>query len=313
MDLVVAAKREIARGVVQFTLRHPLGDALPAYTAGAHITVQTPAGLRRNYSLCGDPSLSSEYTIAVKLDAAGRGGSRSMGADVHAGSALRVGEPRNDFALATSMRRAILVAGGIGITPIYAMAQELHAQEVPFKLIYCSRDRACAAYADALEAADFASAITLHHDNGYPALAFDFWPVFEKPQAHTHVYCCGPQALMDAVQDMTGHWAPGSVHFESFGAGAVAAEPNEAFTVRLAQSGAQVQVSAEQTLLQALRAAGHTVASSCESGTCGSCKTRLVGGTAQHRDMVLMDDEKHSQIMVCVSRAAAGQELVLDL
>ena len=313
VSLAVSQKRAVAQGIVLFELRHPEGDALPAFTAGSHLTVVTPSGVRRNYSLCGNPADTRAYAIAVKRDAGGRGGSISMADDLQQGDTIQVSAPRNNFELAPRARSFIFVAGGIGITPVYAMMKHLHGSgDAPFKLYYCTRDAEGTAFMDELTQADYASAVKLHHDHGDPGKAFDFWPVFEKPQAGVHVYCCGPRGLMDAVQDMTGHWPPGSVHFESFGVDGRAFAENRPFSVRLARSGTQVEVGASQTLLEALRASGCQVTSSCESGTCGSCRTRLLSGVAEHRDMVLQDDEKQDQIMVCVSRSA-GTELVLDL
>jgi len=181
----------------------------------------------------------------------------------------------------------------------------------PFELVYWTRDAEHTAFIDALHGPEFAGRVRLHHDHGEAALAFDFWPLLEKPTG-AHVYCCGPRGLMDAVADMSGHWPSGSVHFESFGVAAPTQADNSAFRVRLQRSGAVVAVAANQSILDALRANGHLVPSSCESGTCGSCRTRLVAGEAEHRDFVLGEDEQASEIMVCVSRARSA-ELVLDL
>jgi phthalate 4,5-dioxygenase reductase subunit len=153
----------------------------------------------------------------------------------------------------------------------------------------------------------------LHHDEGDPANAYDLWPVLERPVAGTHVYCCGPRGLMDAVRDMTGHWSDSAIHFESFGVGdASMFEPNQPFTIKLAKSGDVIDVGVKQTALEALRAHGCSVASSCEAGSCGSCRTHYMSGDVEHRDLVLGEDDKDTQIMVCVSRARGG-ELVLDL
>ena len=206
----------------------------------------------------------------------------------------------------------VFVADEEGITPILTMMRSLKAQgSHQFKLIYCTRDAKTTPYLAELKGAEFGSHITLHHDDGDSNNAFDFWPLFETP-TKAHVVCYGAQSLMDAVADMTGHWPTGAIHFESSGADTTAYAANTSFTVRLHQSGLIIPVSAEQSILQALRAAGQQVTSSCESGTCGSCRTGLLGGQAEHRDMVLTDDERTRNIMVCVSRALSS-ELVLDL
>ena len=311
--LHVTRKTALARDIWGFELRHPQGDALPAFTAGAHLTVQVPGGGRRNYSLCGDPADTSAYQIAVKRDAGGRGGSIAMADAVLEGSLLHVSAPRNNFPLHERAGSHLFIAGGIGITPILSMVRHLIASgQDSFQLIYCSRDAAHTAFADVLSAPELASRVRIHHDGGDPAQAFDFWPLFETPAKGVHVYCCGPRPLMDAVADMSGHWPSGSIHFESFGVDAAAFAANTAFQVRLQRSGLLVPVAADQTILEALRACGQQVPSSCESGTCGSCRTGLLGGEAEHRDMVLNEDEQASQIMVCVSRARSA-ELVLDL
>jgi phthalate 4,5-dioxygenase reductase subunit len=152
----------------------------------------------------------------------------------------------------------------------------------------------------------------VHHDFGDFDNAYDFWPVFEKPGSGTHVYCCGPRALMDGVRDMTGHWPQGSVHFESFGVGQALLADNKPFKVKLERSGQMFEIPKDRSILEILRDNGIHAPSSCESGTCGSCRTTLCAGDAEHRDMVLTDDEKSAQIMICVSRAK-GEELVLDL
>ena len=206
----------------------------------------------------------------------------------------------------------VFVAGDSGITPILAMMRNLKLQgHLQFKLIYCTRDPASTAFFDELTGSEFAPHVTLHHDHGDSNNAFDFWPVFETP-TKAQVYCYGSRELMDAVADMTGHWPSGAIHFENSGVDARTYAANTAFTVRLNKSGLTVPVSADQTILQALRASGQQVSSSCESGNCGSCRTGLLAGVAEHRDSVLSEDEQASNIMVCVSRAMSN-ELVLDL
>ena len=308
----VVRKVELAGGIHLFELHDAQGNALPAFTAGAHLTVEVPGGVRRNYSLCSAPSEAKFYQIAVKRDAAGRGGSISMADDVHEGDLLGISAPRNNFALHPRAEKFLFIAGGIGITPILSMMRHLKMQgHHDFKLIYCTRDAPSTAFLPELTAPEFSQHVQLYHDHGDINNAFDFWPVFETP-TKAHVYCCGPRGLMDAVADMSGHWPSGSVHFESFGVDASTYAANTAFTVRLQKTGITIGVSSEQTILQALRGAGLRVPSSCESGTCGSCRTPLLAGQAEHRDMVLTDDEKATQIMVCVSRAKSS-ELVLDL
>jgi phthalate 4,5-dioxygenase reductase subunit len=308
----VARKADLAGGIYLFELHDTQGKALPPFTAGAHLTVEVPCGVRRNYSLCSAPSEAKFYQIAVKRDASGRGGSISMADDVHEDDLLAISAPRNNFELHPRAEKFLFIAGGIGITPILSMMRYLKAQgNDDFKLIYCTRDAQSTAFLPELTLPEFSQHVQLHHDQGDINNALDFWPVFETP-TKAHVYCCGPKGLMESVADMSGHWPSGSVHFESFGVDASAYAANTAFTVHLQKTGTSLVVAADQTILQALRGAGLRVTSSCESGTCGSCKTRLIAGEVEHRDMVLSEDEKADHIMVCVSRAKSP-ELVLDL
>jgi phthalate 4,5-dioxygenase reductase subunit len=311
MPLRVARKVVVARDITYFELRDPSGAALPPYTPGAHLTVELPGGARRNYSLCGDCADQSVYPIAVKRDAAGRGGSMTMTDQVEEGDLLQVSAPRNNFELHPRASSFLFIAGGIGITPILSMMRYLRRMgSKPFRLIYITRDAEGSAFLEALQG-EFAEHVQVHHTREGTPQPLDLWPVFENPTAE-HVYCCGPRPLMDAVADMSGHWPTGNIHFESFGVDAAVNATNTAFDVRLARSGAKVHVEAEESLLDALRRCGVRVASSCESGTCGTCRTGLLEGEAEHRDMVLLEEERPHQIMVCVSRAVSA-ELVLDL
>lgn len=310
--LRVTRKQSIATDITLFELAPPEGQELPAFTAGAHITVQTPSGVRRSYSLCGDPEQTATWQIAVKRDAKGRGGSQSMVDNVQAGDLLPTLPWANLFELNETAASYIFVAGGIGITPILSMMRRLISQgRTDFKLYYCTRDAAGTAFMDELNEPELAGKVKIHHDHGDPAKALDLWPVFERP-SNAHVYCCGPQGLMDSVRDMTGHWPSERIHFESFGVAQTGFTENKTFDVVLQKSGMRMTVPPEQSILEALRACGHVVSSSCESGTCGSCRTGLIAGEVEHRDMVLNPDEHTHQIMVCVSRAKST-ELVLDL
>ena len=312
-EVQVVHKTRVAKDIWRFDLQHADASPLPPFTAGSHLTVQVPGGARRNYSLCSDPADIGTYQIAVKRDAQGRGGSVAMADGVNEGDRLMISAPRNNFELHPRAADSLFIAGGIGITPILSMMRQLKHQGHPFKLIYCTRDPENTAFLEELSAPEFAAQVRLHHDQGDIGNALDLWPLFEKP-GNAHVYCCGPRGLMDAVADMSGHWPNGAIHFESFGVDASAFAANTAFTVHLQKAGIDLPVAAGQSILEALRVHGVQVPSSCESGTCGSCRTGLLGGAAEHRDMVLSDGEKESQsqIMVCISRATSPQ-LVLDL
>jgi len=311
MALRVARTEEVAAGIHLFELRHADGAELPAFTAGAHLTVKSPNGSLRKYSLCNDPAERARYVIAVKRDPAGRGGSVDLVDRTRVGDTLDVSAPHNAFDLAEKAASFILVAGGIGITPLIAMARHLNGEGRRYKLYYLTRSPQHTAFRDELLGEDFKGKVVIHHDGGDIANAFDLWPILEKPSA-AHVYCCGPRPLLEAVRDMTGHWPPAAIHFESFiDAGAAARPEDRPFTVVLAKSGDRVEVPPGVSILDAMRSRGHEAPSSCESGTCGTCRTRLLSGEADHRDLVLMDDEKASQIMICVSRGRSA-EIVIE-
>ena len=216
--------------------------------------------------------------------------------------------PGNEFPLKEASKY-LLIAGGIGITPIYSMAQKLDEDGKDFSIIYCTRSPEETAYRAELEEA-FGRRVRFHHDGGDPDKAYDFWDHFAEPKP-MHVYCCGPKPLMDAVKDISGHWPEGRVNFEDFKPVEVTRADDVAFAVELAKSGRTITVPADRSILEALRDAGIDTPSSCESGTCGTCKTHLIAGDVDHRDMVLMDEEKGDTIMICVSRAR-GDELVLE-
>ncbi|MGK7868132.1 PDR/VanB family oxidoreductase [Falsiroseomonas sp. E2-1-a20] len=298
-----------AQGIQLFELRDPDGAELPPFTAGAHLSVRVPGGALRNYSLCNDCVERDRYVIAVKRDAAGRGGSVSLVDGVVQGAVLEVSQPRNLFELDARAPSYIFVAGGIGITPILSMVHAARRAGKPFRLFYLTRNAAGTAFhAELSGAAD----IILHHDEGVPENAYDLWPVFEEP-TRAHIYCCGPRPLMDAVRDMTGHWPDKAVHFEDFGSDRVRPRADDTpFQIQLGRDGAVLEVPVGVTILEVLRAHGRTAPSSCESGTCGTCRTGYLAGEVDHRDLVLTPAERRRALMVCVSRARSGT-LVLDL
>lgn len=311
LTTVVVTRAELAAEDIRlFELCAPSGGDLPEFTAGAHISIKTPDGLERKYSLCNDPAERGSYVIAVKREAAGRGGSISMFDRVKAGDQLKITAPRNDFPLVPSPAGYTLIAGGIGITPILAMARHLKATGGRFKLYYLTRSRSVTPFHAELSAPQFRGIVTIHHDDGDPDKALDLWPILEKPRGH--LYCCGPRGLMQAVRDMTGHWSSAAVHFEAFQEPEKSAVDDRPFKVTIKSTGASFDVPAGTSILEVLRSAGHNVAFSCESGTCGSCKTKLAAGDVDHRDLVLTDQEKPSHIMICVSRARTG-DLVIDI
>ncbi len=311
MPLRVESIERAAEGIVLFELRKPDGSDLPEFTPGSHVSVRAPNGLVRKYSLCNDPAERDRYVIGVRREANGRGGSVSLIDDSKAGDELLVSAPRNDFKLVKSPAGYIFIAGGIGITPIMSMIRHLKSTGAGrFKLYYLTRGPEVTAFREELSGPEFRGQVTIHHDGGDPGRAFDLWPVLEMPKGQ-HVYCCGPRPLMEAVRDMTGHWSSSAVHFEAFNEPPRITAEDKPFRVRLARSGDVIEVPVGVTILETLRAHGVQVPSSCESGTCDTCRTKLLEGEADHRDLVLAEHERDDFIMVCVSRARS-EEIVID-
>ena len=311
LSVRVQRAEKIAADIHLFELRDPSSAPLPEWTAGSHLSVRSPNGSLRKYSLCNDPAERDRYVIAVKRDPNGRGGSVDLVDHTRAGDTVEITAPHNAFDLAPKAPSFIFIAGGIGITPIMSMCRVLNAEGRRYKLYYLTRSPEHTAFADELAGDDFRGKVVVHHDGGIPANSYDLWPVLEKPTT-AHVYCCGPRPLLEAVRDMTGHWSKAAIHFESFiDAGAAARPDDKPFTVVLKRSGDRVEVAPGKSILEAMRACGHDAPSSCESGTCGTCRTALLEGEADHRDLVLMDDEKDTQIMLCVSRARTP-EIAID-
>jgi phthalate 4,5-dioxygenase reductase subunit len=304
MALRVTRAEKIADGIHLFELRDKDGRDLPEFTAGAHIKLRVPNGLIRKYSLCSDPAERSHYQIAVKRETNGKGGSISLIDDAKVGDELPTSAPINDFPLPQRATQFVFIAGGIGITPFMAMIKQLaQAEGTKFKLYYCTRSPESTAFLEELSAPEMRGKVTIHHDNGDPANSLDLWPAVEERKNREHIYCCGPRALMDAVRDMTGHWSSAAVHFEAFSDADTHKPDDTPFKVKLAKSGDVIDVAAGQTIIEAMRDKGHDAPTSCESGTCGTCRTKLLAGEADHRDLVLTEGERGNTIMICVSRA----------
>ncbi|MFM0502060.1 PDR/VanB family oxidoreductase [Paraburkholderia caffeinilytica] len=311
MLLNVTGKTALADGIYQFEFRSPDGKPLPPFTAGAHVLIETPSGIGRRYSLCNAPSERDRYVVAVKLDPGSRGGSVSMINDVKVGMRIRVSVPENYFALTDDASDYLLVAGGIGITPIHAMMAELDARAARYRLVYCTRSPETTAFLAELSSLP-SSRVQIHHDYGNSDQSLDFAKLLATREGNTHLYCCGPRPLMQAVRNNASGWPSLAVHFEDFGTSVSNGEASSGFTVTLQRSGIRVNVAAGQSILEAVREAGVETPSSCEAGTCGACRTTLCSGEADHRDFVLDDDEHDRAIMICVSRAKSD-ELVIDL
>ena len=311
----VAKKTLEATDVCSFELLASEGQALPAFSAGSHIDVHVGAGLTRQYSLCNDPAESHRYLIAVLRDAKSRGGSKAMH-ELQVGDVLMISAPRNHFPLAHGAKRSLLLAGGIGVTPILCMAERLAVVGADFEMHYCTRSRDRAAFSDRIGVASFASQVHFHFDDGDETQRLHLAALLGTRKPGTHLYVCGPKGFMDAVLNAarSAGWPEDHLHYEFFAAQVVKSERHGPFEVKLASSGKVVVVPKDKTVVQALADAGIEVQTACEQGVCGTCLTRVLEGEPDHRDMYLTPAEQatNAQFLPCCSRSRTPR-LVLDL
>lgn len=318
LSVRVARKQIEAEDIRTFELVAEAGTTLPGFAAGAHVDVHLPGGMTRQYSLCNDPAEQHRYLIGVLRDPASRGGSRALHDEVRVGDPLRISAPKNHFPLAHDARRHLLLAGGIGITPILCMAERLANVGADFEMHYCARSRARTAFYDRIARSGFAARTSFHFDDGPPEQKLDLAALLAAPGAGVHLYVCGPGGFMNAVLDTArgGGWPEAQLHYEFFAAPAPAHDPtaDTGFEVQLASSGMIVPVRGDQTVVQALAAAGIEVPVACEQGVCGTCLTRVLEGVPEHRDSYLTPEERaaNDQFTPCCSRTRTPR-LVLDL
>lgn len=312
--LRVQAIRWQAQGICSYELVDPEGQALEPFEAGAHVDVHLPGGLVRSYSLAGDPSDTSHWLLGVLLEAKSQGGSSALHHKVRVGDVLEVSPARNAFPMARQARHSILLAGGIGITPLKAMAHTLQAAGASFELHYCARGPRHVAFMKELQALVPPHQLHVHFDDGEPSKGLDIANLLKVAAPDTHVYYCGPSGFMTACAQASAHWPQEAVHCEHFKAPEVKPLdlPDGAFEVHLVKSGQTIQVGPDQTIVRAIELTGRRVPTSCLSGLCGACKVEYVAGEVDHRDYILNDEEKTHCLTVCVSRAK-GQTLSLNL
>lgn len=316
IDVKVAKRTVEARDIVSVELVAADGSGLPPFSAGSHIDVELPNGLVRQYSLCNNSTETHRYQLGVLLDPESRGGSKSVHFDLAEGSAIRISEPRNHFALVPA-GKSILFAGGIGVTPILCMAERLAASGACFEMHYCARSRERTAFVDRLSVSSFSDRVHLHFDDEEAEQRLNTKAVLASPSEDTHLYVCGPKGFMDHVMGTAREamWPESHIHFEYFAGQVQALSGTEGgFQIRIASSGRVIPVAADQSVLAALNAHGVEVPVSCEQGVCGTCVTRVLEGEPDHRDMYFTEAEKakNDQMTVCCSRSKSPL-LVLDL
>lgn len=315
LDVVVLSKHYETASICAFELVDPEGRDLPAFTAGAHVDVQLGPGLVRSYSLCNSPGERHRYCIGVLRERESRGGSRMLVESVQQGARLRISAPRNHFELAGGSGRSLLLAGGIGVTPLLAMAETLHRGGNDFQLHYCARSTSQMAFRDRLANAPYSPSVFLHFDD-QPATVLDAGVLLAGPRPIDHLYICGPGGFLEHVRQVAARcgWSTTQVHFEYFAATVEHRQDDAGFDVVLARTARTVHVAPTQTVAAALIEAGVELPMSCEQGVCGTCIVPLLEGDADHRDHYMTNAERESGKLFapCVSRCRSAR-LVLDL
>jgi ferredoxin-NADP reductase len=310
----VVAIETVARDTKIFTFRRAEGGALPPYEPGAHIDLHLPNGLVRQFSLAVPASDPESYVVGVKRDENSRGGSRYLIDEMRVGQQIRISAPRNTFPLVEDAEHVTLFAGGIGITPIWCMVQELAARKRSWKLYYACRSRSDMAFLEALEQFG-AQAVHLHFDDEAGGKVLDIAAAIAAAPANAHLYCCGPNAMLKAFEAAICARPRHCVHVEYF-----APKEEESsgklggFWVELARSGEEYFIPEGKKILEVLYEAGADVDYSCELGICGACETRVISGIPEHHDSVLSEEEQaeNTRVMICCA-GCKTERLVLDM
>ena len=311
IEVRLAAIRYAARDTNIFEFRRPDDKPLPAYAPGAHVDMHLPSGHLRNYSLIVARPDPGVYTFAIKRDPASRGGSRYIHDELHVGRTLKISAPRNNFPLNEDARDTILLAGGIGITPIWCMVQRLAELKRSWKLHYGCRSRADMAFLAELEGLGGAA---FHFDDEAGGV-LDVAGIVGAAPKDAHLYCCGPTPMLNAFEAATRGWPREQIHIEYF---TPRQEPANAkkggFTVELARSGQEFFIPEGRTILEVLLDEGVDVDYSCELGICGACEQRIISGTPEHHDSILTEEEQaeNRRVMICCA-GCKTERLVLDL
>lgn len=304
-----------ACGVLLLELRHPDGAVLPAFEPGAHLEIALPNGLIRHYSITNDSLERERYVVGVGRAPDSRGGSQFVHQALRCGMTLKTSAPRNNFRLDPDAESFLFVAGGIGITPIMAMVRWCRANHRRWRLVYAARSAQRAAFYETLRT--YGDAVRFHFDTQCGGAPLNVGQVMADVQDGEHVYCCGPGALMDAVQTHGNQLPPARLHFERFSAPAPSPEKEAlagAFDVELRQRGLIFHVPPDQSILEVLESQGIRIPFSCREGLCRTCETAVCEGEIEHNDYVLSQEERDAgnTMCICVSRARS-KRLVLDL
>ena len=314
IDVRVAHRYRVAEDIICLELTPLSSPALPAFQPGAHIDIHLASGAIRPYSLCGDPKSTDRYRLAILLDAAGRGGSREVHESLLEGSTLKIGMPRNAFPLVEGAAHSVLIAGGIGVTPLLAMAMSLRDSGLSFEFHYVTRSKSRAAFVNELIDCCGLPRFRLYSRDAQGGIGFSASSVIPPPEDGTHLYVCGPQRLIASVVATAKEkgWNDAHIHLEVFAPSTP--RTGAAFRVVANRSNKSIDIGPEQTIADALLDAGIDVPLSCEAGICGTCITSVLEGIPEHRDSFLTDEEReqNQKMAVCCSRSRSST-LVLDI
>jgi tetrachlorobenzoquinone reductase len=310
IEVCVSDIRVAARDTKLFELRRLNGETLPAGAPGAHIDLHLPNGMVRQYSLTVAEPSPSRYLIGVKRDAETRGGSRYIHDELRVGAKIKVHPPRNHFPLAENAEHTVLIAGGIGITPIWCMVQKLAALGRPWQLYYSCRSRADTAFLAELQKYE---QVHFHFDDEQGGALLDIAGIVATAPKDAHLYCCGPLPMLKAFEAATASWPRQRIHVEYFTPKHQAAATG-GFMVELARSGQEFFIPEGKKILEVLLENGIDADYSCELGICGACETRVISGIPDHRDSILSDEEQaaNTKVMICCA-GCKSERLVLDL
>ena len=315
ISVKVVKKTQEAVDIVSLELVTTDGSLLPSFSAGSHIDVHLSNGLIRQYSLCNDPSEQQRYLIGVLRDPNTRGGSAAVHDQLEPGAQLQISAPKNHFELMPA-KRSLLFAGGIGVTPILCMADQLAQSDAVYEMHYCSRSPEHTAFHARLLASSFSDRVNFHFDNGDAEQKMALSSLLAKVDADTQIYVCGPAGFIDHVVNTAKSqgWTSAQLHVEHFGAQALEDASDSAFEVKLASTGKVYAIPADKTIIAVLAEHGIELPFSCEQGVCGTCITRVLEGIPDHRDQYFTEDELalNDQFTPCCSRSKSPL-LVLDL
>ena len=315
MQAIVRSLTVEAEDILSVELVAREGEALPPFTAGAHIDLYLAEGLSRSYSLVNPQQDRERYVVAVNKDPASRGGSRHVHEILRPGKVIEISEPRNNFALVEDAPHVVLVAGGIGMTPLWCMVQRLESLGRSWELHYSARSRRKCAYLRQVQSLEMEhpGRVHLHFDEEHGGAPVDLATLIASISAEAHVYCCGPVPMLKAFEQATAARAPNTVHVEYFSAKSAPAVAG-GYKLVLARSDRTFEIGPGRSILEVLLEAGMDVPHSCTQGVCGACETKVLAGVPDHRDAVLSPQEIAAckTMMICCS-GAKTKELVLDL